>query len=49
MNDDVEKVLAKFWVGTATAAERQWLAYQLDTPTLDLQAQLRREFGEPPT
>lgn len=47
MNHDVEQVLTRFWAGTATAAERQWLAEHLDTPALALQARLGREFSEP--
>lgn len=48
MNQDVEQILAKFWAGTATEAERQWLAGQLDADGSDWQRALRREFGQLP-
>lgn len=48
MNQDVQRILAKFWAGTATEAERQWLAGQLDAREPDWQQALRREFGQAP-
>ncbi len=48
MNQDIQRILAKFWAGTATEAERQWLAGQLDAREPDWQQALRREFGQAP-
>lgn len=48
MNQDIWRILTNFQAGTATEAERQWLAEQLDAYGSDWQQALRREFGQAP-